>query len=188
MKKLGVVNALYPMPTTLVGATVSGRPNFITIAHVGIMNHGKPQFISLGISKTHYTNKGIIDNKNFSVCIPSEDLVVKTDYCGIMTGKKTDKAALFKVFYGELETAPMIEECPICMECRLHDIFDFETHDIFIGEIVETYAADRVLSDGKIDVTAVKPLLFDMNSIKYYSLGEPLEKCWSVGKNLKNEN
>jgi flavin reductase (DIM6/NTAB) family NADH-FMN oxidoreductase RutF len=83
---------------------------------------------------------------------------------------------------------PMIEECPICMECRPHDIFDFKTHDIFIGEIVETYSADRVLSNGKIDVTAVKPLLFDMNSIKYYSLGESLEKCWSVGKNLKNEN
>ena len=92
MKKIGATNALYPTPTTLVGAMVGGKPNFITIAHVGIMTH---HHISLGMGKSHYTNAGIRENKAFSVCLPSENLVVETDYCGIMTGKKTDKASLF---------------------------------------------------------------------------------------------
>lgn len=187
MKPIGPVNALYPMPTTLVGATVNGKPNFITIAHVGIMNHGTPQYISLGMAKVHYTNIGIRENQTFSVCLPSENLMVETDYCGIMTGKSTDKAALFDVFYGELKTAPMIRECMVCMECRLDQTVDFPAHDIFIGEIVETYADDSVLADGKIDITTLKPLLFDMASKKYFGLGPALGNCWNVGKQLKKK-
>src|SRR3989339_646209 len=83
-EKLGAMNALYPTPTVLVGATVSGKPHFITIAHIGIMTHNH---ISLGMGKIHYTNAGIRENKTFSVCLPSENLVIETDYCGIMTGK-----------------------------------------------------------------------------------------------------
>lgn len=187
MKPIGKINALYPMPTTLVGATVNGKPNVITIAHVGIMNHGTPQYISLGMAKVHYTNAGIKENRTFSVCLPPEDLMVETDYCGIMTGKKTDKAALFDLFYGELKTAPMIRQCPVCMECRLDRIVDFPTHDIFIGEIVQTYADEAVLSGDGIDIARVKPLLFDMSSKKYWALGNALGNCWNVGKQLKKK-
>jgi len=181
-EKLGPMNALYPTPTTLVGALVGGKPNFITIAHIGIMTH---THISLGMGKIHYTNAGIKENKTFSVCLPSEDLVVETDYCGIMTGKKTDKAALFDVFYGELKTAPMIQQCNVCMECRLDRTVDFDTHDIFIGEIVQTYADQSILLDNHPDISKLKPLLFDMNSKKYWSLGEEVGKCWNIGKQLK---
>ena len=100
MNPIGPVNALYPMPTTLVGATVNGKPNFLAVAHVGILNHGVPQYLSIGLHKVHYSNAGIHENKTFSICLPSEDLMIETDYCGIMTGKNTDKAALFDVFYG----------------------------------------------------------------------------------------
>ncbi len=184
MKQLGSVNALYPTPTTLVGATVNGKPNFITIAHIGIMSLN---CISLGMNKVHYTNAGIKENKTFSVCIPSENLMVETDYCGIMTGKKTDKAALFDVFYGELKTAPMIQQCPVCMECRLERIVDFPDHDIFVGEIIQTHVYEAILSEGKVDVSKVKPILFDMNSKKYWSLGTELGNCWNVGKQLKTQ-
>ena len=180
--QLGAVNALYPTPTVLVGAMVEGKPNFITIAHIGIMTH---THISLGMGKIHYTNAGIKENKTFSVCLPSENLVVETDYCGIMTGKKTDKAAVFELFYGDLKTAPMIQQCPVCMECRLDRIVDFPSHDIFIGEIVQTYADEAILSDTKVDVSKLKPLLFDMSSKKYWSLGKAIGNCWNVGKQLK---
>lgn len=183
-EKLGNVNALYPTPTTLVGAMVNGKPNFITIAHIGIMTH---TYISLGMGKIHYTNAGIKENKTFSVCLPSEDIVVETDYYGIMTGKKTDKSALFDIFYGELKTAPMIQQCKVCMECRLDRIIDFETHDVFVGEIVETYADGSVLADGKVDISKLKPLLFDMSSKKYWSLGGEVANCWNIGKQLKNK-
>lgn len=185
-KEIGVVNALYPSLTTILGVMVDDKPNFITIAHVGIMNHGTPQYISFGVAKIHYSNSGIYEHKEFSVNIPSENMAAETDYVGIVTGKKTDKSTLFDVFYGDLPHAPMISSCPICMECRLERIVDFETHDVFVGEIVKTYADKSVLSsDGKIDVTKVAPLLFDMNSITYYSLGPAIAKCWNVGKQLK---
>lgn len=187
MKSIGPVNALYPMPTTLVGATVNGKPNFLAVAHVGILNHGTPQYLSIGLAKVHYSNAGIRENNSFSICLPSQDLMVETDYCGIMTGKKTDKAALFDLFYGELETAPMIRQCPVNMEMKLHDVLDFKTHDIFIGELMNTHADESVLTDGKIDITKVRPLLFDMASIQYYGLGESLGKCWNVGKALKKK-
>lgn len=185
MKPIGPVNALYPMPTTLVGVTVNGKPNFLAVAHVGILNHGSPQYLSIGLAKVHYSNAGIRENQAFSICLPSEDLMVETDFCGIMTGKKTDKAALFDLFYGELKTAPMIRQCPVNMELRLHDVLDFDTHDIFIGRLVQTHAADSVLKAGKIDIAKMRPLLFDMASVQYWRLGPPVGKCWNVGKSLK---
>jgi flavin reductase (DIM6/NTAB) family NADH-FMN oxidoreductase RutF len=165
-KKLDGINVLYPTPTTIVGAMVNGKPNFLTIAHIGIVNHAKPFLISLSLGKAHYTNAGIKENKALSVNIPSEELVVETDYVGIVSGKKTDKSGVFDIFYGELEIAPMIRTCPLNMEYKLYDTYDTPTHDLFIGEIVQTYADEAVLSDGKVDITRVRPLLFDMSSIK----------------------
>jgi flavin reductase (DIM6/NTAB) family NADH-FMN oxidoreductase RutF len=185
MKAIGPVNALYPMPTTLVGATVNGKPNFLAVAHAGILNHGTPQYLSIGLAKFHYTNAGIHENRTFSICLPSSNLMVETDYCGIMTGKNTDKAALFDVFHGELKTAPMIRQCPVNMEMKLHRVLDFDTHDIFVGELTQTFADEAVLTEGKIDITAVNPLLFDMASVKYWALGESLGNCWRAGKALK---
>ena len=185
MKSIGPINALYPMPTTLVGATVNGKPNFLTVAHVGILNHGTPQYLSIGLGKIHYSNNGILENKAFSICLPPEDLMVETDYCGIMTGKKTDKSVLFDIFYGETEKAPMIHQCPVNMEFKLHDVLDYQTHDIFIGELIQTYADDSVIAGGKIDIAKLRPLLFDMASKKYWALGNPVGNCWSSGKSLK---
>ena len=185
MKSIGPINALYPMPTTLVGTTVNGKANFLAVAHVGILNHGTPQYLSIGLAKIHYSNIGIHEHKTFSICLPSEDLMAETDYCGIMTGKKTDKSALFDIFYGEVETAPMIRQCPVNMELKLHDVLDFRTHDIFVGELVQTYAEDSVIREGKIDIARLRPLLFDMASKKYWALGQPVGNCWNAGKSLK---
>jgi flavin reductase (DIM6/NTAB) family NADH-FMN oxidoreductase RutF len=173
------------MPTTLVGATVNQKPNFLTVAHVGILNHGTPQYLSIGLGKVHYSNAGINENGTFSICLPSEELMVETDYCGIMSGKKTDKAALFDVFYGDLKTAPMIRQCPVNMELKLHQVLDFKTHDIFVGELVQTHADDSVMNGDKIDIAKLRPLLFDMASVKYWRLGPSLGNCWNVGKSLK---
>ena len=187
MKAIGKINALYPMPATLVGATVRGKPNFLTIAHVGILNFGEPQFLSIGVAKVHYTNAGIMENKTFSICLPSQDLMVETDYCGIVSGKKFDKASIFDIFYGDLKTAPMISQCPVNMELKLCEVFDTPKHDIFVGQLVQTYADESVLTHESIDIAKVSPLLFDMASKKYWSLGEPIGDCWSAGKALKKK-
>jgi flavin reductase (DIM6/NTAB) family NADH-FMN oxidoreductase RutF len=180
--ELGPKNCLYPLPTTLIGAIANGKPNFLAIAHVGIMDLGS---VSLGMAKIHYTNKGIKENKTFSVNIPSENMVEKTDYCGLVSGREVNKGELFETFYGKLKTAPMIEECPINMECELIKTVDFPNHDIFIGRIVETYCDDKVLENGVIDFSKVKPILFVMNDRSYWKLGGKLARAWNVGKKLK---
>lgn len=191
--KLGGVNALYPTPTALVGTIVNGKPNFITIAHIGILNYGPGaegarELISIGSSVKHHSNRGIREHKTFSVNLPGEDLIRVTDYCGVVSGAKEDKASLFTLFNGELQGAPMIEECPVCMECRLVDVYEVKGYDVFIGEVVETYAREDVLTEGRLDLAKSKPLLFDMNRRKYWGLRpEPLGDCWRIGVDYKKE-
>lgn len=180
--ELGPKNCLYPMPTTLVGALVNGKPNYITIAHVGIMDPGT---VSLGMHKSHHTNAGIRENGTFSVNLPSEDMVEKTDYCGLLSGRKVDKGKLFKTFFGKLRTAPMIEECPVNLECRLVRTVDFPNHDIFMGEVVAAFCDEDILADGAVDFSRFKPLLFTMGDAGYWGMGDRLADAWSVGKKLK---
>ena len=179
--EIGAKNCLYPLPTVLVGALVNGKPNYVTIAHVGIMDPGT---VSLGINKNHYTNQGIKENKTFSINIPTIKQVKQTDYCGLNSGKTINKADLFMTFYGKLKTAPMIEECSINMECKLEKTVDFQTHDIFMGKIVETHCDQVVLTNGVVDLEKVQPILFAMNDRSYWSLGKKLAKAWDIGKEL----
>jgi flavin reductase (DIM6/NTAB) family NADH-FMN oxidoreductase RutF len=179
--ELGAKNCLYPLPTVLVGALVNGKPNYITIAHVGIM---EPDAVSLGMNKVHYTNLGIKANKTFSINIPSTKLVKETDYCGLVSGKGRNKADMFKTFYGKLKTAPMIEQCSINMECELVKTVDFPNHDIFIGKIAATHCDETVLTNGVVDFEKVQPILFVMNDRSYWSLGKKLAKAWAIGKEL----
>jgi len=180
--EIGAKNCLYPMPTTLVGAMVNGKPNYITIAHVGIMERG---LISLSMGKSHHTNAGIKENGTFSVNVPSREMVKETDYCGLASGRDVDKAALFTTFYGKLGSTPMIEECPVNMECRVERTLDFPTHDVFIGQVVATYCDEAVLTDGAVDAGKVRPILFVMNDRSYWNLGGRLARAWDVGKDMK---
>jgi flavin reductase (DIM6/NTAB) family NADH-FMN oxidoreductase RutF len=179
---LGAKNCLYPMPTTLVGALVNGKPNYVTIAHVGIMDLGS---VSLGMSKSHYTNSGIKANGTFSVNIPLVKMVKETDHCGLVSGKTMDKSALFKTFYGKLKSAPMIEECTVNMECELIKTVDFPSHDVFVGRIAATYCDEAVLTEGVVDFGKVQPILFVMNDRSYWKLGNKFAKAWDVGKEIK---
>lgn len=181
-KELGKKNCLYPMPTTLVGANVKGKANFITLAHVGVVGM---QLISLCMSKTHHTNQGIKKNKTFSVNIPSVTIVKETDYCGLVSGKNVDKSSLFQIFYGKLKTAPMITTCPVNMECSLNQILDFPSHEVFIGEVGTTYADEAVLTKGTLDYSKLHPLLFTMQDKEYWTLGNRIATAWDIGKGFK---
>lgn len=182
--RLGARNCLYPMLTVLAGTNVHGQPNYNAMAHIGIMNVGS---VSLAMNKVHYTNIGIRENKTFSINIPSVDMVKETDYCGIVSGRNVDKAALFENFYGTLKNAPMIKECPVNMECKLIKTVDFPNHDIFVGEVVETYCDEQYLTDGIVDLAKVQPILFSMGDVGYWELGNRFARAWSIGKTLKNK-
>ncbi len=173
----------YPMPVTLVGAIVEGRANFMAVAWMNRANRNPPLFVA-AFNKRRYTVAGIRENRTFSINFPSVDLIEKADYCGLVSGRKTDKSTVFEVFYGELETAPMIQECPLCIECSLFDIVELPTNLLILGESVGAYTEDRYLTDGKLDVHKLKPVVLTMPDNNYWAVGDHVAGAWSVGKKL----
>lgn len=131
------------------------------------------------------TGQGIRETGTFSVCLPGPELVEKADSCGLPSGRVTDKAALFDVFYGELKTAPMIRECPLCLEVRLDRVVELPGNGFYVGEIVAGYADGTVLTDGKPDVAKYRPLVLTMPDNRYWTLGDLVPGAWSVGKTRK---
>jgi flavin reductase (DIM6/NTAB) family NADH-FMN oxidoreductase RutF len=171
------------MPVCLVGANVDGSPNFEAIAWFSLVDY-QPDLISISSEKSHYTNKGIKENKSFSVNIPSADMAAVTDFCGLYSGSKVDKSKAFGIFYGELKTAPMISECPVNIECRLTQTVELSHGEIFIGGIVGTYIEDKYLTDNKPDISKIDPLIFESLG-NYWKLGKHVAKAFEIGKNYK---
>jgi len=184
---MGPQTWLYPMPTFLVGANVDGRANFMAVAWGGIAN-GDPPMLSLAIRHSRHTLKGIRQNLTFSVNVPASHMVRETDYCGLESGARVDKVEVcrFKVFYGKLESAPLIEQCPLNLECRLVHILNLGTHALVVGRIEETHVLESCLTDGKPDVTKMKPFLYATTPAGHYrAFGEVIAQAFSVGKELK---
>ncbi len=174
------------LPTCLVGANVNGKPNFEAIAWANIVDYN-PYLLSISSEKSHYTNKGIRKNKEFSVNIPSVDMVAVTDYCGTHSGEKVDKSKIFDVFYGELKNAPMIRECPINVECKLVKTVELQHGELFIGEIVGVYMDERHLTDSKSDLKKVNPLVFEEGVGNYWTLGEHVGRIGKMEKDYKRK-
>ncbi|MGA9097387.1 MAG: flavin reductase family protein [Methanotrichaceae archaeon] len=176
-------NFFIPMPVVLVGTLCSGKANFMTVGWCTRAN-ASPPMIACGIGNHHHTPKGIDETKTFSVNIPSSDLLQETDYCGIVSGEDTDKSKVFDIFYGSLKTAPMIQKCPVNLECRLLQSVLLPTNTLYIGEIVEAYADGNVIKDGKPDFPAIDPLFLTMPDNRYWTLGKYAGDAWSAGKKL----
>jgi flavin reductase (DIM6/NTAB) family NADH-FMN oxidoreductase RutF len=183
-EEIGAKCYFYPMPTTLVGANVRGKPNYLTVAYCGMVNV-YPPLISVSLNKQHYTNPGIKENKTFSVNIPSAEMAKVTDYCGLVSGSKVDKSELFETFYGKLKTAPMIKECPLNLESKLIKTLELPIDEVFIGEIVAAYSEERYLTDGRPDIKKIDPIVFSTNDKNYWKVGELIGQAWNIGKNFK---
>jgi flavin reductase (DIM6/NTAB) family NADH-FMN oxidoreductase RutF len=181
---LGANAYIYPMPVTLVGAMVEGRANFMAVGWVMRVNR-QPPLLAVALNKAHYTPKGIRAQRSFSVNFPGANLMEKADYCGLVSGHKVDKSGLFRVFFGELETAPLIEECPLGLECRVYEVVELPANDLFIGEIVAAYADEDCLTDGRPDILKINPLVLTMPDNNYWTVGTHAGQAWSAGKKLK---
>ena len=184
-KAIGPQRLMYPMPAVLVGALVNGKTNFMTAAWCGIAA-SKPPAISVGLQSIRFTLEGIKANNTFSINIPSADLVEKVDYCGIYSGHKVDKSQIFKVDYGKLKTAPMIQECPVNLECQVIHSLELGSHILFVGEIAETYIKEECLTDEKADPSKIDPLIYTTGVMQYQRLGEVVGGAWKVGKKKKD--
>jgi len=179
-KKLAPKPYFYPKPAVLVGARVKGRPNFLVVANCGIASYDPPR-VFIASYRGHYTNRGIRKEKTFSINFPSAAMAAVTDYCGLYSGHRVDKSALFDVFYGDLKTAPLIRECPLGLECRLKKTLHFGEEDLFLGEIVAVWADEKCLSGGKPDIKKINPLLYSTSDKKYFRIGREIGRAYRLG-------
>jgi len=176
---------LYPMPMVIVGAMVEGKANFMAVGWVSRVNF-KPPLLAIALGP-HHTNRGIEENREFSINIPDVSLIEETDYCGLVSGGKTDKSELFNVFFGELDKAPLIEECPVSISLSLYDAVKLPSNILYIGEPIEVFSEEKYMSDGILDISKVNPFTLTMPDNNYWSVGDNLGKAWSIGKNLKKK-
>jgi flavin reductase (DIM6/NTAB) family NADH-FMN oxidoreductase RutF len=183
MEKIEIGNRAPPMamPVCLVGATVKGKANFCTVAWFTILDD-EPPMVALVLGKDRATKDGIVENGTFSVNIPSVSNVAATDYCGINSGNVTDKSKVFGVSFGSLGTAPLADECPVSAECKMVKIIEFSGTDLIIGEVVQLHADRSIVTDGKVDVERLRPLLYSFPGGPYLSVGPSVAEAFQVGK------
>ena len=108
-KNIGAVLALYPCPVIVVGAMVQGKPSWTLAAHAGIVAHSH---LMVSLVSAHYINKGIRENKVFSVNIVDASWLKEADKMGIVSGNKTDKSGEFAYSIGE-NGAPLIDKAKV---------------------------------------------------------------------------
>ena len=181
---IGTNAFLYPMPMVLVGTQVEGRANFMAVAWASRVNRDPPM-MAVALNQRHYTPTGIRECQSFSINILSVDLLARTDYCGLVSGRETDKSAVFDLFYGDLGTAPMIKECPLCIECKLVEVVSLPTNSLFIGEVVAVHAGSDCLTGGQPDIEKIKPFVLTMPDNRYWAIGPEIGKAWSAGRELQ---
>jgi len=181
--KTGAFQPLPVVPIVLVGAVTDGKSDYATIGFVNGVNVD-PAIICVSLNKTHHTAKGLMANNSFSINIPSVDHVVQTDYCGLVSGREVDKSEVFTTFYGELETAPMMQEFPIACECRYTgQCVEFSMDTVYFGEVVQVYFNEEMLGANRTpDILKARPIYFSAFDQRYRALGEELGLAWSIGK------
>ena len=191
MKKvtLGPQTIVYPMPAFLIGANVDGKPNFLTAAWSGIAA-STPPTITVALQHHRHTLKGIRENGTFSVNVPNTELVKETDYCGIVSGTKDDKVQTckFSVFYGKLANAPLIEQCPVNLECKVVHLLNLGSHTLIIGLIEEVHVTESCMADGEPDPVKIDPLMYITGANKaYYKLGESVGPAFKIGLEIRKQ-
>jgi len=165
--------ALYPTPVVMVSCVdKEGNPNIITLAWVGIVC-SDPPMIGISIRPSRYSYKLISESDEFVVNIPTVDLAKQTDHCGMVSGRDVDKfkeTGLHAKPSSKIK-APLIEECPMNIECKVRQTINLGAHVLFIGEVVAVNVDESILNEkGEIDYSLAKPFVF--NQGEYWSLKE----------------
>jgi flavin reductase (DIM6/NTAB) family NADH-FMN oxidoreductase RutF len=168
--KKGPQTWLYPTPVLLVGALVEEKPNFMAVAWGGVVSSAPPM-LGVAIRPSRHTLVGIREHGVFSVNIPKTNDVKKADYCGVYSGAKVDKSGVFSVWYGNEKNVPLIEECPICMECKVVQTIELGAHVLVIGEITETHIDEDCLVEGTPSIEKIDPLVYVSGARTYHGIG-----------------
>ncbi len=183
-KNFGVKNWLYPMPVLIVAAyDEKGTPNAMNAAWGGIYDTNQ---VMVCLSDNHKTTKNIKISGAFTLSFATVDTVIPCDYVGIASGNDTpDKLtkAGFHTTKSEFVNAPVIDELPMTVECKL---VKFNEDGICIGEIVNVSADECVLDEnGRIDAKKVDPIIYDSVTHAYWSFGERVGQAFSDGNKIR---
>jgi flavin reductase (DIM6/NTAB) family NADH-FMN oxidoreductase RutF len=188
MSKITIEKNLFCLPwtQTLLGTHVRGRVNFMALDWLTRTNYD-PAMLGICVNNGHASNQAIRETGQFSVNVPTVDMVEVTDYCGIASGNKDDKSKLFEVFYGELKEAPLITVCPLNIECRVVQTVDLPTNTFFIAEIVTIFSEEKCLTGNKPDVKKIRPFLLTMPDNRFWSVGEHVGNAWKDGVKFREK-
>ena len=183
-RDFGVKPLVYPQPVFIIATYgEDGTPNAMNAAWGGISEEDE---ISVCISADHKTTENILARRAFTVSMATADTVLPCDYVGIVSGTDVpDKLARagFHTTPAAHVDAPLIDELPMAVECRLRS-YDPESCRL-VGEIVNVTADECVLTDGKIDPAKLRPITYDGANHAYYVLGERVGSAFSDGLSLK---
>ncbi len=183
-RNCGATALLFPLPTVIVGTEVRGQVNYLTVGYCGMIG-GPPSTIAVSIGSQSATYEWIESCSGFSVNIPSSEQVVETDYVGIVSARETDKSDVFTTFYGEMEDVPLIEECPVSMECRLVQVIRLGDMLACLGEIVQTHVDEECFVGGTIAISRVDPVILSPTEAEYLRVGEVIGSAYELGESLR---
>ena len=184
-KNFGPKPFLYPQPVMVIASCgKDGTPDAMNAAWGGIAGGDK---IFLCLSSNHKTVENILERKAFTVSVADEAHLVEADYVGLVSGNdvpdKLERSG-FHVTRSEFVDAPVIDELPLVLECRLLS-YDPDSH-FMLGQIVNAGADEAILDDtGMIDPAKLKPITFDTANGAYWSLGKKVGNAFSDGSKLK---
>lgn len=176
---------VYPLPVLIIGTfDENGVADAMNAAWGTVCDTAQ---VCVCLSATHKTVKNLLKTKAFTVAMADADNVIPADYVGVVSANKVpDKLSKtgWHTVKSEFVNAPIIQELPLVLECKLVS-YDKET-ELCIGEVVNVSADERILDkNGKIDLTKFKPLCYDCDTHGYYTLGERVGNAFADGLKLK---
>lgn len=175
---------LYPVPPAMISCGTMEKPNIMTAAWTGIIC-SEPAMTYVSIRPSRYSHEIISKTMEFVINLPTLQMVTAADYCGVKSGRDIDKFKETELTPAPCPevSAPMIEESPVSIACKVKEIRNFGTHDMFLAEIVGISVDDKYLDEsGKLWLEKTGLLAFAHGH--YYTLGRNLGSFgFSVNKN-----
>ena len=184
--KLELTEGIFPMPVLMIATyNDDGSIDVMNAAWGTMQARGT---VALNLTETHKTVENIKARKAFTVSIADVDHMVEADFFGDVSGKtEPDKFAKSGLTASKAEfvDAPVVNEFPICMECEFVEYQHNEYGCGVIGKVVNITADDKVMVNGKIDMSLVNAIAFDPYTHGYYKVTERVGEAFSDGLKLK---
>ncbi len=185
-KRIGAVERLFPMPCPIVVGGTLDEADGLACAWINVVS-STPPTVAMGLRESRHTLELIRRTGTFTVNIPTASMAAVVDYFGITPGRTTDKFAAsgLTLSPSALVEAPVIDQCPYNLECRVTEEVMVGVYHVILGEIVEVHAEESVLTEGdQVDVGALDPLVYIAGAREYRRLGEKVADAFSVGRSV----